>query len=283
MYAARLRPLTSAAFAFLTPLTQAQPSAPEVVMPRVEVIGNAERLTTVPGSAEVIDSRTLESSRVFTVNEALRKVPGINVRDEEGFGLRPNIGIRGLNPTRSTKVTLLEDGIPLAYAPYGDNASYYHPPIDRFERIEVLKGAGQILFGPQTIGGVINYITPTPPQEFGGFVSGTLGNRDFFNGKVRLGGRGMLLDFTRKQGDGARDNINSEINDINFKWVLALGRRSRCARTLTRRTPPSPTAASPMPNSPIWARATTRSRTTISRSGVTAPRLRTRSTSARAR
>lgn len=223
MSAARLRPLTSAAFAFLTPLTQAQPGAPEVVMPRVEVIGNVERLTTVPGSAEVVDARTLESSRVFTVNEALRKVPGINVRDEEGFGLRPNIGIRGLNPTRSTKVTLLEDGIPLAYAPYGDNASYYHPPIDRFERIEVLKGAGQILFGPQTIGGVINYITPTPPQEFGGFVSGTLGNRDFFNGKVRLGGRGMLLDFTRKQGDGARDNIDSEINDLNFKWVLALG------------------------------------------------------------
>ncbi len=71
-------------------------------------------------------------------------------RDEEGFGLRPNIGIRGLNPTRSSKLLLLEDGIPLAYAPYGDNASYYHPPVNRFERIEVLKGSSQILFGPQT-------------------------------------------------------------------------------------------------------------------------------------
>lgn len=220
----RLEPLACAVLAALAPLAHAQQSAPEVVMPRVDVIGKPENLSAIPGSAETIDERTLERSRVFTANEALRKAPGINVRDEEGFGLRPNIGIRGLNPTRSTKVTLLEDGIPLAYAPYGDNASYYHPPIDRFDRIEVLKGAGQILFGPQTVGGVINYITPTPPQRFGGFVSGTVGNRGYFNGKVQLGGRGMLLDYTRKQGDGARDNISSELNDVNFKTVLGLGR-----------------------------------------------------------
>ena len=71
----------------------------------------------------------------MTTNEALRKVPGVVVRDEEGFGMRPNISIRGLNPTRSTKVMLLEDGIPLAYAPYGDNTSYYYPTVDRFSSI----------------------------------------------------------------------------------------------------------------------------------------------------
>ena len=193
------------------------------VMPRVDVIGAPENLERIPGSADVVDKQTLELSRVFTANEALRKVAGVTVRDEDGFGLRPNIGIRGLNPTRSTKVTLLEDGIPLAYAPYGDNANYYSPPIDRFERIEVLKGAGQIAFGPQTIGGVINYITPAPPQEFGGSVSATAGNRDYANGKVQLGGNGMLLDFTRKQGDGARDNTHSKLNDLNFKKVMELG------------------------------------------------------------
>ena len=213
------------AAAFVSPLQAQQTTASgakQVVMPRVDVIGKSENLLNIPGSADIIDQQTLETSRVFTAAEALRKVPGVNVRDEEGFGLRPNIGIRGLNPTRSTKVTLLEDGIPLSYAPYGDNASYYHPPIDRFERIEVLKGAGQILFGPQTIGGVINYITPTPPQKFGGSVSATAGNRDYFNGKVQVGGNGMLLDYTRKQGDGARDNIHSVLDDLNFKSVLGL-------------------------------------------------------------
>jgi Fe(3+) dicitrate transport protein len=193
-------------------------------LPEVVVIGRAENLTAIPGSAHVLSRNTLEIGRPFTVNEAVRKLPGVNVRDEEGFGLRPNISVRGLNPTRTTKVTLLEDGVPLAYAPYGDNASYYHPPIDRFERIELLKGAGQILFGPQTIGGIINYITPTPQDMLGGFASITGGNRGYFDGKVRLVGYRMMLDYTRKQGEGARDNINSQLNDLNFKAVVGLGR-----------------------------------------------------------
>lgn len=83
-----------------------------------EVVGNAERLRRLPGSVDVVDRETLEDANVMTTNEALRKVAGVNVRDEEGFGLRPNIGIRGINPTRSSKVLLLEDGIPLTYAPY---------------------------------------------------------------------------------------------------------------------------------------------------------------------
>ncbi len=207
-------------------------SGPQAVkMPVVEVIGSPRNLEHIPGSGHLLDSDTLENSRIFTTNEALRKVPGVTARDEEGVGLRPNIGIRGLNPTRSTKVTLLEDGLPLAYAPYGDNASYYHPPIDRFERIEVLKGAGQIIFGPQTIGGVINYITPAPPRQFGGSVALTAGNRDYFNGHLRLGGSNMLLDVTRKQSDGARDNIHSDLNDLNYKAVVGLG----AAQALTLR------------------------------------------------
>lgn len=193
-----------------------------LIIPEVEVIGSEENLEHIPGSGQIIDAETLEASRPFTVNEALRKAVGVNVRDEDGFGLRPNIGIRGLNPTRSTKTLLLEDGLPLAYAPYGDNASYFHPQIEKYERIEVLKGAGQILFGPQTIGGTINYITPRPPQEFGGHVALAGGNRDFFSGNVRLGGRGVLFDAIRKQGDGARDNIYTQLNDVNLKGVIQL-------------------------------------------------------------
>lgn len=194
----------------------------EITMPRVDVIGSGEGQQYIAGAAHVVDAKTIEESHAFTVNEALRKVPGLNARDEEGLGLRPNIGVRGLNPTRSTKMTLLEDGVPLAYAPYGDNASYYHPQIDRFDRIEVLKGAGQNVFGPQTIGGTINYITPTPPREFNAFVEGSAGNRDFARVRAQVGGKGMLIDYTRKQSDGAKDNIHSDIDDLNFKYVVAI-------------------------------------------------------------
>lgn len=195
----------------------------ETTAPRVDVIGTPERLSEIAGTATVLAPRELEQARVFTTTEALRKAPGVYVRDEEGFGLRPNIGIRGLNPSRSTKVLLLEDGIPLSYAPYGDNASYYHPPIDRFERIEILKGSEQIRFGPQTAGGVVNYITPVPAGEAGGKLGITLGSRDYFNAHVQLGRGPVLLDYVRKQGDGSRDNTSSVINDLNLKAVLDLG------------------------------------------------------------
>jgi Fe(3+) dicitrate transport protein len=212
---------------------QSQPAEREtrqLQLPAVEVIGSEETLQKLQGSGFLLDQEELYRSHVFTTNEALRKVPGVNVRDEEGFGLRPNIGIRGINPTRSTKTLLLEDGLPLAYAPYGDNASYYHPPVDRFERIEVIKGASQILFGPQTITGAINYVTPTPPRAPGGFARFTGGNRDYYNGHFNYGGTwnnlGGLFDFIHKQGDGARDNTHHEINDVNLKGVYEIGPRS---------------------------------------------------------
>ncbi len=192
-------------------------------MPQVVVVGTPERLREQPGSATVLDQEQLERARTLTINEALRRVPGVNVRDEEGFGLRPNIGIRGQNPTRSTKTLLLEDGLPAAYAPYGDNASYYSAPFDRYQRIEVLKGAGMLRFGPQLTSGVVNYITPEPPREFGGQVQLMGGNRGYFNGQAQVGGGGALLDLIHKQGDGARDNLELEQTDLNAKYVAELG------------------------------------------------------------
>jgi Fe(3+) dicitrate transport protein len=199
----------------------------DVVVVAGEIAGSHDRLRRLPGSVDIVDRETLEKSRVMTTSEALRKVAGVHVRDEEGFGLRPNIGIRGLNPTRSSKVLLLEDGIPLTYAPYGDNASYYHPPIDRFERLEVLKGGAQIAYGPQTVGGVVNYLTPRPPTQPTGSLTVTGGNRNYFNGHgsygATLGRTGFLVDYMRKQGDGARDNLNFKLNDLNAKVVHGAG------------------------------------------------------------
>jgi Fe(3+) dicitrate transport protein len=207
----------------------------DVVVVAGEIAGSHDRLRRIPGSVDVIDRETLVNSRVMTTNEALRKVAGVTVRDEEGFGLRPNIGIRGLNPTRSTKVLLLEDGIPFTYALYGDNASYYHPPIDRFERLEVLKGGAQIAYGPQTVGGVVNYLTPRPPTQPTGSVTLTGGNRDYVNGHgsygATVGRTGLLIDYMRKQGDGSRENLNFKLNDVNGKVVHGFG----AAQTLTFR------------------------------------------------
>ncbi|MGL6043802.1 MAG: TonB-dependent receptor family protein, partial [Sandaracinobacteroides sp.] len=214
-------------FATFAAAVAAPARAAEAAPPDIVVIGSAERLLDISGSGAVITAQDLQRSRVLSVNDALRQVAGIFPRDEEGIGARPNIGIRGLNPTRSSKVLLLEDGIPLSFAPYGDNASYYHPPIERFERIEVLKGASQVRFGPQTVGGVINYITPSAPEALEGRISGQAGNRDAFalDGRIGgplLGGR-VLLHANHKQSAGSRDNQLLRFTDLFAKgeWDLA--------------------------------------------------------------
>jgi Fe(3+) dicitrate transport protein len=203
-----------------------RPVAVEVSVSSSMLAGTAESLNELPGSIDRLGPLELEHSRVFNFSEALRKLPGVNVRDEEGFGLRPNIGIRGTNPTRSTKVLLLEDGVPLAYAPYGDNASYYHPPIERYRSIEVLKGSSQILYGPQTIAGVINYLTPNPTEKPEFSVRATTGNRAFFDatatGSGTIGRTGIFAAYTRKQGEGAREFTRSELNDLSAKVVQTL-------------------------------------------------------------
>ncbi len=156
---------------------------------------------TITGT--VVDSKT--SDILIGANEVFRNVPGVNVRDEEGQGLRPNIGIRGLDPTRSRKVLMLEDGVPIALAPYGEPELYYNPPIDRMKRIEILKGSGSILFGPQTVGDVINYITRQPPRipTFSARIQG--GSNDFYSGLFSYGGTwgdvgvdGQLTDIHQK-------------------------------------------------------------------------------------
>jgi len=203
--------------------------AEEITVVAARLAGSPEAVQRVPGSIHVLDRETLESSRVCSTAEALRKAPGLMMRDEEGFGLRPNVGIRGLNPTRSSKVLLLEDGVPVTYAPYGDNASYYHPPVERFETIEVLKGSGQVAYGPVTIGGVINYITPAPPLSPSGSVTLAGGNRAYRNGHVRvgdtIGGTGVLVDYMKKQGDGARESTHSDLDDLTVKASASLGGR----------------------------------------------------------
>lgn len=208
-------------------LDQAQTSS-NLSLPVISLSAQNDVLATqIAGNYSQISQQQLEQQHPFSVNEVLRQVAGVNVRDEEGVGLRPNIAIRGLNPTRSTKVTLLEDGIPLAYAPYGDNASYYHPQIDRYSRIEVLKGAETLLYGPQTIAGVINYIGRQPSNTPQGQIQVATGNRDFLNTRATVEGYGAILDYTHKDTNGSRENMSHQIDDVNLKYVFELNDENR--------------------------------------------------------
>ena len=197
-------------------------------IPLTEIIGTSPTaLDHIPGSGKVITSESIQNNHRFTINEALREVPGVHVRDEDGLGIRPNIGIRGLDPTRSRKVHIMEDGVPIMLMPYADPSSYYFPPIFRFDRIEVLKGSGKLLYGPQTIGGVINLITRMPPTTPEGHFQVWGGNLNYLNTHFDYGGTwgkgGYLVDYTHYQTDTPRfTNIRSRLDDLTFNTVQEL-------------------------------------------------------------
>ena len=173
----------------------------------VEVVGSrADALARLPGSAAVISGRELHAMQPLSANEALRTLPGVHVQDEEGVGLRANVGIRGLDPDRSRTLLVLEDGVPVALAPYGEPEMYYSPPIDRMNRVELVKGSGSILFGPQTIGGVLNYVTADAPSVATGRVSAQGGAGGSRLVKASYGGswnglRGNIGAFDKRASD----------------------------------------------------------------------------------
>ncbi len=129
----------------------------------LEVIGSKDKVYELVGSAAFIPAEDFRAQNYTNVNRILARVPGVYIREEDGFGNFPNISLRGADGTRSAKVTLMEDGILSAPAPYSAPSAYYSPRAARMSGIEVLKGSSQIKYGPQTTGGAINFLSTQIP------------------------------------------------------------------------------------------------------------------------
>lgn len=134
---------------------------------RTRMVGGRDRLQGIGGSAHTVESEELSRLRLGAadVHRVLRQVPGLNVQEEDGYGLRPNIGMRGTGVERSSKIAVMEDGVPVAPAPYAAPAAYYFPVVGRMDAIEVRKGSSQVKYGPWTTGGALNLVSAPIPQE----------------------------------------------------------------------------------------------------------------------
>jgi Fe(3+) dicitrate transport protein len=169
-----------------------------LVLDPLAAVLTPEQIRTIGGSAHALDEEMLEQLTYTDPQQVLLQLPGVYVRQEDGYGLRPNIGLRGASSDRSKKVTLMEDGILFGPAPYSAPAAYYFPLMQRMTQVEVFKGPAAILFGPNTIGGSINLVSRGVPEDLELGVDGALGldlfGRAHVYGGTRVGRFGFMLE-----------------------------------------------------------------------------------------
>jgi len=208
------------------PSAKPEPSAPMPELREVTVRYRPQDIFRMGGSVQALDQKQLESIQYDDPNAVLLQVPGVYIRQEDGFGLRPNIGLRGTNPNRSSKVTLMEDGVLFGPAPYSAPAAYYFPMMARITGVEVFKGPAAILYGPQSVAGAINYLSRPVPEKPRGQVDLSYGRFQTFRGHLHYGRKndwgGFIVEgiylstqgFKERDGDYGRGNTGFQRGEL---------------------------------------------------------------------
>jgi len=202
-------------------------------LPTITVIAAQEENTKdeVPidysAALNYISSEEIISKQTNDINRILRDVPSINIQEEDGYGIRPNIGIRGSRNDRSADIVIMEDGVLVAPAPYSAPSAYYFPAVGRTNKIEVYKGLSSIKFGPRTTSGAINILTTPIPENFVAKFSGSAGSFNEKNSTLTLGNSydhfGYVINVDHKSSDGFKKidgntDIGYDINDFLTKF-----------------------------------------------------------------
>ena len=206
---------------------QGKSDRPKVKLKEITVKDQTNVLQDHPGASTVITKETIEVFKPISTIDVLRRVPGIHAPDEYGRGLRPNIGIRGLNPNRSENVLLLFDGVPIQPAVYGAASAYFNIPVEQIERIEILRGGASALYGPNTVAGVINYISHRPPLEQEISLRETIRAGELFTSTLSYGNTfentGVQFLYTNKSGSLVREQTDTQVNDVSLRFTFPIG------------------------------------------------------------
>ncbi|MCU7555360.1 TonB-dependent receptor [Alteromonas sp. ASW11-19] len=199
--------------------------ADETSVERVSIIGNQQKIDQAAGAVDVIGELQLEQFQFDDINRILSQVPGVNIRQEDGYGLRPNIGFRGVTPERSKKINIMEDGVLIGPAPYSAPAAYYFPMASRMTAVEVTKGPSTIQYGPNTVAGAINMVSRGIPADSEGAVDVAAGTDGYYKGHAHYGNTngqfGYLLEAITLGADGFKELDNGDDTGFDKTDLLA--------------------------------------------------------------
>ena len=197
-----------------------------------EVIVSGARMpyrASVESTNYYISPQIMKEIQPMSNEEVLRAIPGVNVIGDMGLGNRLNISIRGSWGRRSEKVLILEDGSPVSPAPYIAPGIYYNPISDRIDAMEVYTGADILRYGPNNMFGIVNYISPKPPQIPTTRIKISGGQNGFFTGLLSYGGTwknvGAQVEGVYKKFEGFTQNSAVEMVNLNAKVFAELGEK----------------------------------------------------------
>ncbi|MBU9810210.1 TonB-dependent siderophore receptor [Rahnella sp. SL6] len=206
-------------------------AADQTIVVSGNVLGDsrAEEVKTWAGSRTVINNDQLQKGANRTLDDALQRVPGVKIQDETGTGVLPQIAVRGLYDSRSGRAQILEDGIPLALAPYGqEGMSLFPVTFSTIDRIDVVRGGAAVQYGPNNVGGVINLISKPIPVKW----ENEIGERATFYGKgrnlwdtyLRTGGMlnddfGLQVEANQVKGSSFREHSDSKVQNFRVRGL----------------------------------------------------------------
>ena len=186
-----------------------------------------------PGARDVIRREEFERQGATTAREVLNRIPGVNAPENNGTGshdMALNFGIRGLNPRLATRSTVLMDGIPVPFAPYGQPQLSFAPiSMGNMDAVDVVRGGGAVRYGPQNVGGIVNFVTraiPDEPTVKAGFQTETSpsSTQDGFKKTANLlaggtadNGLGGALLYSGTRGGDWREHSDTRIDDLFLK------------------------------------------------------------------
>jgi Fe(3+) dicitrate transport protein len=201
--------------------------APTVISGDVLGAASDQEVRTYAGSRSVVDSSELSKASVRGVDDALQRVPGIKIFDETGTGALPQISVRGLYESRSGRIQALSDGIPLALAPYGQTGlSLFPVTMATVDRIDVVRGGAAVQYGPNNVGGVINFISKPIPREWQSTLQEKLtfnaGGRQLWDTYLGTGGYltdnfGLQLDVNTLGGEYGREHSDTDVQNYRLR------------------------------------------------------------------
>ena len=213
----------------------------EVIIKSNTILGNKFVARNRTGAAYYLSTDDLAKFNYTDINRALNKISGINFYEEDGFGLRPNISIRGTSPERSSKIAVMEDGVLISPAPYSASSAYYFPSIARMQAVEVLKGSSQIQYGPYTTGGAINFVSTEIPESLKGKISTSFGSFNTGQAHLTLGDSfknfGYMIEYLNFNSDGFKSlgndlNTGFDINEITSKIKFEISEKAKIKQSV---------------------------------------------------